>query len=162
MQRFTPCLWFDSNAEEAVQFYTSIFDNPKITTVTRYGPAGAKAAERPEGTVMTIAFQLDGQDFLAINGGPVFTFSPAISFIVNCRTQKEIDRLWAKLSEDGDEQAQQCGWLKDKFGVSWQIVPTTLGEMMQDKDPQKTEQVMKAMLQMKKIAIAALEEAYEQ
>jgi len=161
IQKFTPCLWFDSNAEEAVQFYTSIFKDSEITGITCYGQAGSQAAGRPEGTVMTVSFRLDGQEFLALNGGPVFTFSPAISFIVNCRTQEEIDRLWEKLSEGGDKEAQQCGWLQDQYGLSWQIVPTVLGEMLQDEDPEKSERVMKAMLQMKKIDIETLQQAYE-
>jgi predicted 3-demethylubiquinone-9 3-methyltransferase (glyoxalase superfamily) len=161
MQKITPCLWFDSQAEGAVNFYTSIFKNSKIGSVARYGEAGAKASGRPKGTVMTITFKLEGQEFLALNGGPIFKFTEAISFIVNCETQKELDRLWEKLSEGGDEQAQQCGWLKDKYGVSWQIVPSVLGKMMQDKNPEKAERVMKAMLQMKKIDIKTLKQAYE-
>ncbi len=160
MQKVTPCLWFDDQAEEAVNFYVSIFNNSKIETITRYGEAGAEAAGRPRGTVMTVVFQLDGQKFMALNGGPVFTFSPAISLMVNCQTQDEIDDLWEKLSEGGE--VQQCGWLQDKYGVSWQIVPTALGEMLQDKDTERSERVMKAMLQMKKIDIRGLEQAYEQ
>ncbi len=160
MQKITPCLWFDDQAEEAVKFYVSIFPNSKIETVTRYGPAGAEAAGRPERTVMTILFQLAGQEFMALNGGPVFTFSPAISFMVDCKTQEEVDTLWEKLSEGG--QVQQCGWLQDRYGVSWQIVPTVLGGMLQDQDTEKSERVMKAMLQMKKIDIHGLEQAYEQ
>ena len=160
MQKIVPCLWFDSQAEEAVNFYASIFKNSKIGSVARYGEAGAKASGRPKGTVMTITFQLEGQEFLALNGGPIFKFTEAISFIVNCKTQKELDRLWKKLSEGGDEKAQQCGWLKDKYGVSWQIVPSVLGKMMQDKDAEKAERVMKAMLQMKKIDIKTLKQAY--
>lgn len=161
MQTFTPCLWFDDNAEEAVKFYTSIFKNSEITGVTHYGQAGSEAGGRPKGTVMTVAFRLDGQEFLALNGGPIFKFNEAVSFIVNCQTQEEVDYYWEKLSEDGDKKAQQCGWLKDKFGLSWQIVPAALSEMMQDKDAEKTERVMKAMLQMKKIDIKALKQAYE-
>jgi predicted 3-demethylubiquinone-9 3-methyltransferase (glyoxalase superfamily) len=160
MQRITPFLWFDNQAEEAVNFYTSVFKNSKILSVTRYGEAGAKAAGRPKGSVMTVVFELGGQEFIALNGGPVFTFSPAISFVVNCETQEEVDELWEKLSEGGEKE--QCGWLKDKYGVSWQIVPTVLGEMMQDKDPKKSEKVMKAMLQMDKIDIKTLKQAYEQ
>ena len=160
MQKITPFLWFDDKAEEAVNFYVSIFKNSKITGITRYGEAGAEVAGRPKGTVMTIAFQLEGQEFVALNGGPVFTFSPAISFVVNCETQEEVDELWEKLSEGGE--IEQCGWLKDKYGVSWQIVPTILGEMLQDKDAEKSERVMKAMLQMKKIDIKGLEQAYQQ
>ena len=160
MQKIIPFLWFDNQAEEAVNFYTSIFKNSKILSVTRYGEAGAKAAGRPKGSVMTVVFELGGQEFIALNGGPVFTFSPAISFVVNCETQEEVDELWEKLSEGGEKE--QCGWLKDKYGVSWQIVPTVLGEMMQDKDPKKSEKVMKAMLQMDKIDIKTLKQAYEQ
>lgn len=159
MQKITPCLWFDSNAEEAVNFYISIFKNSKVKSIARYGEAGAKVSGRPRGTVMTIAFQLNGQEFVALNGGPVFTFSPAISFIVNCETQQEVNRLWAKLSKGG--KIEQCGWLKDKYGVSWQIVPTILSKMLQDKDTQKSERVMKALLQMKKIDIKTLKRTYE-
>jgi predicted 3-demethylubiquinone-9 3-methyltransferase (glyoxalase superfamily) len=160
MQKIMPCLWFDDQAEEAVNFYTSIFNNSKIGRIARYGQAGSEAAGRPQGTVMTIAFQLEGQDFLALNGGPAFTFSPAISLVVNCAMQEEIDRLWDKLSDDGEIQG--CGWVKDKYGVSWQIVPPLLGEMLQDQDAEKSESVMRAMLQMDKIEIKRLEQAYEQ
>ncbi len=160
MQKITPFLWFDDKAEEAVNLYVSIFGNSKITGITRYGEAGSEVAGRPKGTVMTIAFQLEGQEFVALNGGPVFTFSPAISFVVNCETQEEVDKLWEKLSEGGE--IEQCGWLRDKYGVSWQIVPTILGEMLQDKNTEKSEKVMKAMLQMKKIDIKGLEQAYQQ
>lgn len=160
MQKITPCLWFDSNAEEAVNFYTSIFKESKIVNIARYGEAGAKAAGRPKGTVMTIIFQLGGQGFMALNGGPVFKFTEAISFIVNCETQEEVDEFWEKLSEGGEEGP--CGWLKDRYGVSWQIVPTVLGEMLQDKDTAKSERVMKAMLQMQKIDIETLKQAYVQ
>lgn len=160
MKRITPCLWFDDKAEEAVKFYVSIVPHSKIRNVARYGEEGAKISGRPKGTVMTVTFELDGQEFMALNGGPVFKFSPAISFIVNCETQQEVDRLWEKLSEGGEKE--QCGWLKDKYGVSWQIVPTVLGEMLQDKDPKKSERVMKALLQMKKIDIRGLRQAYEQ
>ena len=160
MQKITPCLWFDDQAEEAVNFYVSIFDNSKIEAVTRYGEAGAQASGRPKGTVMTIMFQLEGQDFMALNGGPMFTFSPAISLMVSCRAQEEVDELWEKLSEGGE--VQQCGWLQDRYGVSWQIVPTVLGEMLQDEDAEKSERVMRAMLQMRKIDIKSLEQAYEQ
>jgi predicted 3-demethylubiquinone-9 3-methyltransferase (glyoxalase superfamily) len=160
MQKITPFLWFDDKAEEAANFYVSIFGNSKITGITRYGEAGSEVAGRPKGTVMTVVFRLDGQEFVALNGGPVFTFSPAISFVVNCETQEEVDKLWDKLSEGGE--IEQCGWLKDKYGVSWQIVPTILGEMLQDKDTEKSEEVMKAMLQMKKIDIKGLEQAYQQ
>jgi len=162
MQKITPCLWFDDQAEEAVNFYVSLFRNSKIMNITRYGEAGAQASGRPEGSVMTVTFQLNGQEFMALNGGPVFTFTEAISFIVKCETQEELDGLWQQLSEGGDEQAQQCGWLKDRYGLSWQIVPTVLDEMMQDSDPNKVEQVMKALLSMKKIDIATLTKAYKE
>lgn len=159
MQKITPFLWFDNKAEEAVNFYVSIFKNSKIGSIARYGEAGAEVSGRPKGTVMTVTFQIEGQEFVALNGGPIFTFSPAISFVVNCETQEEVDRLWEKLSEGGERE--QCGWLKDKYGVSWQIVPTVLGEMLQDKDAEKSERVMKAMLQMNKIDIEGLKKAYE-
>lgn len=162
MRKITPCLWFDNQAEEAANFYVSIFKNSEIESVARYGEAGAEASGRPKGTVMTITFQLEGQEFMALNGGPVFKFSEAISFIVNCKTQEELDKLWQKLSDGGDEQAQQCGWLKDKYGVSWQIVPAILEEMMNDPDPEKSDRVMKALIQMKKIDIKILKRAYEQ
>jgi predicted 3-demethylubiquinone-9 3-methyltransferase (glyoxalase superfamily) len=159
MQKITPFLWFDNQAEEAVNFYTSIFKNSKIKSVARYGEEGAEASGRPKGTVMTVTFELKGQEFTALNGGPHFKFTEAISFVVNCESQDEVDELWEKLSEGGEKQ--QCGWLKDKYGVSWQIVPTVLGEMLQDKDPKKSERVMKALLQMDKIDIKTLEQAYE-
>lgn len=155
MQKITPFLWFDANAEEAMQFYTSIFKNSKITGISRYGDAGPG----PKGTVMVGSFELDGQAFMALNGGPQFKFSPAISFVVDCKTQQEVDELWEKLSEGG--RKDQCGWLQDKFGVSWQIVPTILGELMQDKDPEKSQRVMKAMLGMNKLDIEGLKQAYE-
>jgi len=154
MQKLTPFLWFDDKAEEAVSFYTSIFKNSKIMSIARYGDAGAEVSGRPKGTVMTVAFQLEGQEFVALNGGPQFKFTEAISFVVNCQTQEEIDEYWKKLSAGGQEV--QCGWLKDKYGLSWQIVPTILGEMLSDPDPKKAERVMKAMLQMKKIDIKSL------
>ena len=158
-QKITPFLWFDDNAEEAVKFYVSIFKNSKIGRMTRYGEEGAKVSGRPEGTVMTIAFQLEGQTFAALNGGPHFKFTEAISLVVNCKTQKEVDELWEKLSEGGEEG--QCGWLKDKFGLSWQIVPTVLSKMLQDKDPKKSERVMQALIQMRKFDIKRLKQAYE-
>jgi predicted 3-demethylubiquinone-9 3-methyltransferase (glyoxalase superfamily) len=160
MQKFMPCLWFDDNGEEAAKFYTAIFKNSKITHVAHYGDAGSAAAGRPKGSVMTVSFQLDGQNFLALNGGPVFKFSPAISFIVNCDTQEEVDRLWETLSEGGAKS--QCGWLQDKYGVSWQIVPRALGEMMQDKDARKSERVMAALMKMDKISISGLKAAHAQ
>ena len=159
MQKVTPCLWFDNQAEEAANFYVSIFKNSKVGSVARYGEEGAKVSGRPKGTVMTVIFQLDGQEFLALNGGPMFKFTEAISFMVNCKTQQEVDELWQKLSQGGEEGP--CGWLKARYGLSWQIVPTVLGEMLQDKDPEKSERVMKAMLQMKKLDIASLKQAYE-
>jgi predicted 3-demethylubiquinone-9 3-methyltransferase (glyoxalase superfamily) len=156
MQKITPFLWFDDKAEEAVNFYTSIIKNSKVGEITRYG----EDAHRPKGTVMIVTFQLDGQEFMALNGGPEFAFTPAISFFVNCDTQEEIDELWEKLSEGGEKQ--QCGWLKDKYGITWQIVPTILGELMRDKDAEKTRRVTKALLQMGKLDIERLKRAYEQ
>jgi len=162
MQKITPFLWFDTQAEEAANFYTSIFKNSKIVSVARYGEEGAKASGRPKGTAMTVAFQLDGQKFVALNGGPHFKFSEAVSFVVNCETQEEVDHYWEKLSAGGDEKAQQCGWLKDKYGLSWQIVPAVMVEMLQDNDPKKSERVMGALLKMKKLDIKTLRRAYEQ
>ncbi len=156
MQKITPFLWFDGKAEEAMNFYTAIFKNSKILSVTRYG----EGAPMPSGTIVMGIFQIEGQEFMALNGGPLFTFSPAISFFVDCQTQEEVDELWEKLSESG--QQQQCGWVKDKFGVSWQIIPSILGKLMQDKDPIKSQRVMQAMLKMHKIDIKALQQAYEQ
>jgi predicted 3-demethylubiquinone-9 3-methyltransferase (glyoxalase superfamily) len=158
IQRITPFLWFDSQAEEAARFYTQIFKDSKIMSVSRYGEAGAEASGRPKGTVMTVAFQLEGQEFVALNGGPYFKFTEAISFVVNCESQEEVDYYWEKLSDGGDEKAQQCGWLKDKYGLSWQVVPTVLTGLVNDPDPQRA---MKAMLQMKKIDIAALKRTSE-
>jgi predicted 3-demethylubiquinone-9 3-methyltransferase (glyoxalase superfamily) len=162
MQKITPCLWFDSNAEEAVKFYTSIFKKSKIRKIARYGEEGYEIHGRPAGTVLTVEFELNGQTFTALNGGPVFKFNEAISFQVSCKSQQELDYYWEKLSKGGDEKAQQCGWLKDKYGVSWQIVPTVLGEMLQDKVTKKSERVMKALLQMKKLDIKKLKQAYAQ
>ena len=161
IQKITPCLWFDAQAEEAARFYTSIFKNSKIVSMTRYGEAGHEVHGRPAGTVMTVAFDLDGHAFTALNGGPLFKFNEAISFQVSCKTQEELDYYWEKLSEGGDEKAQQCGWLKDKYGVSWQVIPTVLLEMINDADPEKSQRVMKAMLQMKKIDIEKLRRAYD-
>ena len=158
MRKITPCLWFDDKAEEAAKFYVSIFKNSKIGNITRYGEEGANVSGRPEGTVMTVTFELDGQEFMALNGGPHFTFNEAVSFIVNCKSQEEIDELWEQLSESGEKG--RCGWLKDKYGLSWQIVPTVVGEMMQDKDPEKTNRVMTSILQMDKIDIKRLQQAY--
>jgi predicted 3-demethylubiquinone-9 3-methyltransferase (glyoxalase superfamily) len=160
MQRITPCLWFDNQAEEAVNFYVSIFKNSKVGRIARYGEAGAEVSGRPKGTVMTVEFQLEGQEFLALNGGPIFKFTEAVSFIVNCETEEKIDEMWEKLSKGGEKG--ECGWLKDKYGLSWQIVPPVLSEMLQDKDTKKSEKVMKAMLQMKKLDIKTLKQAYEQ
>ena len=159
MQKIAPFLWFDNHAEDAVKFYVSIFRNSKIGSITRYEEEAAKASGRPEGSVMTVAFELAGQEFVALNGGPLFKFSEAISFVVNCETQEEVDHFWEKLSAGGQEV--QCGWLKDRFGVSWQVVPTVLGEMLQDKDREKSKRVMAAMLKMKRINIEALKKAYE-
>ena len=155
MQKITPFLWFDNQAEEAVNFYTSIFKNSKVGKVSRYGDAGPG----PKGAVLTASFVLDGQEFIALNGGPKYKFTPAISFVVPCETQQEIDHYWSKLSAGG--RTDQCGWLADKFGVSWQVVPTLLGQLMSDKDSQKSERVMKALLQMTKLDIDALKSAYE-
>ena len=160
MQKITPFLWFDNSAEEAVNFYTSIFKNSKIGSVTRYGDEGSEVSGQPKGSVMTVAFEFEGQEFVALNGGPHFTFSPAISFVVDCETQEEVDELWEKLPEGGEKQ--MCAWLRDKYGVSWQIVPTVLVEMLQDKDAEKAKRVMNAMLQMDKIDIQALKQAYGQ
>lgn len=155
MQKITPFLWFDNQAEEAMNFYVSIFKNSKPGRVTRYGDAGPG----PKGQVMSVTFQLEGQEFMALNGGPLFHFTEAISLFVNCQTQQEVDDLWSKLSQGG--KTSRCGWLKDKFGLSWQIIPQALGELLADKDPVKSQRVMQAMLQMDKIDIAALKRAYE-
>jgi predicted 3-demethylubiquinone-9 3-methyltransferase (glyoxalase superfamily) len=155
MQKITPFLWFDNNLEEAMSLYVSLFKNSKIVSVTRYGEAGPG----PKGTVLTATFELDGQQFLALNGGPHYTFSPAISMFVNCETQDEIDELWEKLSAGGEKS--RCGWLKDKFGLSWQIVPSLLGDMLQDKNPQKSKNTMQAMLQMDKLDIQRLKDAHD-
>ena len=162
MQKIIPCLWFDDKAEEAATFYASVFKNSKIGDVTRYGKEGYEIHRREAGSVLTVEFEIEGQKFVALNGGPVFKFNEAISFQVHCETQKEIDYYWEKLSEGGDKQAQQCGWLKDKYGVSWQIVPNVLGKMLQDKDTKKSDRVMKVLLQMRKLDIMALMRAYEE
>jgi predicted 3-demethylubiquinone-9 3-methyltransferase (glyoxalase superfamily) len=156
MKNITPCLWFDDNAEEAMKFYVSIFKNSKVGTVTRYGEAGPG----PRGTVMSVTFQLDGQEFFALNGGPLFKFTEAISFFVNCETQQEVDELWEKLSQGGKKD--HCGWLKDKYGLSWQIIPSVLTRLLQDKDAAKANRVMQAMLQMGKLDIKGLQQAYDQ
>jgi predicted 3-demethylubiquinone-9 3-methyltransferase (glyoxalase superfamily) len=162
MQKISPCLWFDNNAEEAVKFYVSIFKNSKFGNVTHYGKEGYEIHKKKEGTVMTIDFEIEGQKFLALNGGPIFRFNEAISFQIYCETQDEVDYYWDKLTEGGDKNAQVCGWLKDKFGVSWQVVPNVLVKMLQDKDSKKTENVMRVMLQMQKLDINALTKAYQQ
>ena len=156
MKKIVPCLWFDDKAEEAMNFYVSIFKNSKVLNVSRYGEAGPGK----KGTVMTATFQLDGQEIFALNGGPVFTFTEAVSFFVNCETQQEVDELWEKLSDGGEKG--RCGWLKDKYGLSWQIVPTILGRLMGDKNPDKSRRVTEAMLKMEKLDINALKQAYEQ
>ena len=156
MQKITPFLWFDGNAEEAMNFYVSVFNNSKVVRVTRYGEGGPG----PKGAVMSATFELDGQQFYALNGGPQFTFTPAISLFVNCETQQEVDELWDKLSEGGKKE--KCGWLKDKYGLSWQIIPSALGKLLGDKDPAKANRVMMAMLQMDKIDIQRLQQAYDQ
>ena len=156
MQKITPCLWFDDQGEEAAQFYTTVFSNSRILDTARYGAAGPG----PEGTVMTVTFELDGQRFVALNGGPEFTFNEAISFQVSCQTQEEVDHFWSKLSEGGQEGP--CGWLKDRYGVSWQIVPTALAELLSDPDPDRSQAAMKAMLGMHKIDIGAIRQAVQQ
>jgi predicted 3-demethylubiquinone-9 3-methyltransferase (glyoxalase superfamily) len=161
LQKITPCLWFDDQAEEAAKFYTSIFRNSKVLNITRYGEAGHEIHGRAAGTVMTVAFELEGQSFTALNGGPLFKFNEAISFQINCETQKEVDYYWEKLSKGGDKKAQQCGWLKDKYGVSWQVVPTAMIEMFNNPGSEKSERAMTALLQMKKLDIAKLKKAYD-
>ena len=160
MQKITPFLWFDDKAEEAANFYVSIFKNAKIGKITRYGEEAANASGRPPGTVMTVSFQIDGQEFIALNGGPHFHFTEAISLIVNCETQAEVDDLWVKLSNGGQES--QCGWLKDRYGLSWQIVPSVLGKLLHGSDAKKSAAAMRAMLQMDKLDIRRLQEAYDQ
>ena len=160
MQKITPFLWFDHQAEDAVKFYTAIFKNSKVGRILRYGEEAAKISStgRSVGSVLTIEFEMQGQKFVALNGGPLFKFNESISFVVNCETQEEVDYFWEKLTADGGHESQ-CGWLKDKFGVSWQVVPTVLIDMLHDKDPRKSERVMQAMLQMQKIDINKLKEA---
>jgi predicted 3-demethylubiquinone-9 3-methyltransferase (glyoxalase superfamily) len=159
LQRITPFLWFEDQAEEAANFYVSIFERSRVTGVTHYGEAASKAAGRPIGSVMTVVFELAGQEFTAINGGPEFKLTEAISFVVNCKNQKEVDHFWEKLTSDGGQEVQ-CGWLKDKFGMSWQVTPRVLLEMIADKDPERAQRAMAAMMTMKKIDIAELEEAF--
>lgn len=160
IQKITTNLWFDHQAEDAAKFYTSIFKNSSINTITYYGKEGSEISGNQEGTVLTVEFELDGQVFVALNGGPKFKFSEAISFIVKCESQEELDYFWEKLSEGGDKRAQVCGWLKDKYSVSWQIIPSNLTEMITSPDSEKTARVMKALYQMTKLDIRALEEAY--
>ena len=160
MQKITPFLWFDDKAEEAANFYVSLFKNSKVGKIARYSGEAAKAAGRPAGSVMTIDFELDGQRFVGLNGGPHFKFTEAVSFSVSCETQEEIDRFWEKLSEDGEKS--RCGWLKDKYGLSWQVVPTILSELIQGEDSEKSTRVMKAILQMDKLEIQTLKQAYDQ
>ena len=159
--KIVPCLWFDTQGEEAANFYVGIFKNSKITHMSRFGKEGYEIHRKPEGAVMTVVFELDGQTFTALNGGPDFKFNEAISLQVYCDTQQEIDHYWDKLSAGGDKNAQQCGWLKDKYGVSWQVVPSIIGELFGEKVTDKSERAMKAMLQMKKLDIAKLQAAYQ-
>ena len=160
MQKITPFLWYDDKAEEAANFYVSVFKNSKMGSITRYEKEGAKVSGRPEGTAMTVEFQLDGQTFVALNGGPHFKFTEAVSLVINCETQEEVDYFWEKLTENGGQESQ-CGWLKDKYGLSWQVVPTILSELFKGKDASKSQRVMKAMLQMKKIDVPTLKRAAE-
>lgn len=159
--RIGPCLWFDDAAEDAARFYVATFKNSRITTITRYGTAGFEIHQRPAGSVMTVAFELDGQSFTALNGGPAFKFNEAISFEVKCETQDEIDNYWEKLSAGGDPKAQQCGWLKDKYGLSWQVVPSMMSELFKDDQSPGAQRAMEAMLRMKKLDIAELRRAYD-
>ena len=159
MQKITPFLWFDDQAEEAVKFYTSIFKDSKVGRILRYDETSAKAAGRPAGAVLTVEFEIEGQTFTALNGGPQFKFNESVSFVVNCKTQEEVDYFWEKLTSDGGQESE-CGWLKDKFGLSWQVTPTVLIDMLNDKDPKKAGGVMKAMMQMQKIEINKLKAAY--
>ncbi len=161
IQRISAFLWFDSEAEEAARFYTGIFKNSRIGTITRYGKAGFEIHQRPAGSVMTVLFELEGQQFTALNGGPLFKFNESISFQVNCETQKEIDYYWEKLTAGGDPKAQQCGWLKDKYGLSWQVVPTIMAEFFKSESSAKSQRAMEALLRMKKLDIAELKKAYD-
>ena len=160
MQKITPCLWFDDKAEEAAKFYVSVFKNAKLGHITRYGEAGSKVSGRPKGSVMTVTFEIKGQEFVALNGGPLFKFTEAVSFMVKCNTQAEIDEMWAKLSEGGEEGS--CGWLKDKYCLSWQIVVPAWDEMLRDRDAKKSERVMAAILQMTKPDLQRVQQAYEE
>lgn len=160
LQKITPCLWFDSQAEEAARFYCGIFDNSRILGISRYGEAGSEIHGKPAGSILTVAFELAGQTFTALNGGPVFRFNEAISLQVSCADQAEVDRYWDRLAAGGDPAAQQCGWLKDRYGLSWQVVPADLGDMMSDTTDRRSERVMAALLQMKKLDLAALHQAY--
>jgi len=162
MQKITPFLWFDSQAEEAAQYYISIFKNSKLGIVSRYGKEGFEIHKQPEGRVMAVDFELNGQGFTALNGGPHFKFNESVSFQVQCENQEEVDYYWNALSAGGDPKAQQCGWLKDKYGLSWQVVPTILPKLLSSRDKQKSERVMKALMKMKKLDIAELTRAHEQ
>jgi predicted 3-demethylubiquinone-9 3-methyltransferase (glyoxalase superfamily) len=159
MKPIMPCLWFDSKAEDAARFYTSVFKDSKILDITHYGPSASGAAGMPKGSVMTVTFEINGQEFLALNGGPGFKFTEATSFVVRCKNQDEIDEYWSKLTQGGTPG--QCGWLKDKFGLSWQVVPVSLDKMVQDKDAAKSDRVMEALIHMKKLDVKTLEDAYE-
>lgn len=161
LQKITPYLWFDSEAEEAATAYTSIFQDARITRVSRYGEAGAEVHGKPPGTAMSVEFQIEGQSFVALNGGPLFRFTPAISFLVSCETQEEVDHYWERLSSGSDPESQRCGWLTDRYGVTWQIVPAALPAMLTDPDPAKAGRVMEAMMPMKKLDIATLRRAYD-
>lgn len=160
-QKIVPCLWFDSQAEEAAKYYTSVFKDSRIGKITRYGKEGFEIHGKPEGSVLTVEFEIEGQTFTAMNGGPAFRFNEAVSFQIMCETQEEIDDYWEKLTRGGDEQAQQCGWLKDRYGVSWQVVPAGLDEMVGNPDSEQSQRAMRAMLQMKKIDLAELRRAYD-
>jgi predicted 3-demethylubiquinone-9 3-methyltransferase (glyoxalase superfamily) len=161
LRKITPCLWFDDQAEEAANFYVSIFPNSRIVNISRYGEAGHEIHGRPAGSVMTVIFELDGHQFTALNGGPLFKFNEAISFEVDCATQEDVDYFWDRLTQGGDPRAQQCGWLKDRFGLSWQVVPSILNELVSDPQSPKSERAMAAMLGMKKLDIAELQRAYD-
>jgi len=160
VQKITPCLWFDQQAEEAARFYTSIFKDSRIGNISYYGEAGREIHGMPAGTVLTVDFELEGQSFTALNGGPMFKFNEAISFQVHCETQQDLDYYWDKLSQGGDQKAQQCGWLKDKYGASWQVVPAVLPKLLMDPDPKKSQRTMQALLQMKKLDIEKLKQAH--